>query len=56
MHNVTALHAVSGDHDLIAMVEAHSTEELSRLLDEIAGLDGIERTHSSVILETKFER
>lgn len=56
MHKVTALYAISGAYDMIALVEAHSTGELSRLLDEIAGLDGIARTNSSVILETKFER
>ncbi len=56
MHKVTALYAISGAYDMIALVEAHSTGELSRLLDEIAGLDGIARTNSSVILETRFER
>ena len=56
MHKVTALYAISGAYDMIALVEAPSTAELSRLLDEIAGLDGIARTNSSVILETKFER
>ncbi len=53
---VTELHAISGDYDLIAMVTTESTEELSRLLDEIGNLPGIERTTSSVILETKFVR
>lgn len=53
---VTALYAISGGYDMIAIVEAHSTGELSRLLDAIADLDGIARTNSSVILETKFER
>ena len=56
LQKVTALYAISGAYDMIAMVEAHSTGELSRLLDEIGGLDGIARTNSSVILETKFER
>ena len=53
---VTALYAISGAYDMIAIVEAHSTEELSQLLDELANLDGIERTNSSLILETKFDR
>ena len=53
---VTALYAISGAHDMIAIVEAHSTAELNRLLDEIGNLDGIARTNSSVLLETKFER
>ncbi len=56
MSKVNALYAISGAYDMIALVEAHSTGELSRLLDEIADLDGIARTNSSVILETKFER
>ena len=54
--SVTALYAVSGVHDMIAIVEAQSTAELNRLLDEIGALKGIERTNSSVLLETKFER
>ena len=53
---VTALYSVSGAYDMIAIVEAHSTQELSHLLDEIANMGGIERTNSSLILETKFER
>ncbi|MBT4522125.1 MAG: Lrp/AsnC family transcriptional regulator [Halieaceae bacterium] len=54
--SVTALYAISGTHDMIAMVEAHSTAELNGLLDQIGDLEGIERTTSSVLLETKFER
>lgn len=53
---VTALYAISGEYDLIAIVTAESTELLSKLLDDIANLEGIERTNSSVILETKFAR
>ena len=53
---VSALHAISGDFDLIVMLKAESTQALSRILDEISNLDGVERTNSSVILETKFNR
>lgn len=53
---ITALYATSGDYDLIAVVTAESTEEISRLLDDVANLGGIERTNSSVVLETKFSR
>ena len=56
MPEITSLYAISGEYDLIAIVTAESTEELSRLLDDIANLAGIERTNSSVILETKFAR
>ncbi|WP_445768266.1 Lrp/AsnC family transcriptional regulator [Rheinheimera sp.] len=53
---VSALYAISGEYDLIAIVQAQSTEQLSHILDDIGNLDGVERTNSSVILETKFKR
>lgn len=51
-----ALYAVSGDYDMIAMIRSDSTASLNQILDEIGNLDGVERTNSSVILETKFKR
>ena len=53
---ITALYAISGEYDYIAIVQAQNLEKLSHLLDDIGNLDGIERTNSSVILETKFKR
>ena len=53
---INSLYAISGDFDLIAVVSAASTEELSVLLDDVANLPGIERTNSSVVLETRFSR
>jgi DNA-binding Lrp family transcriptional regulator len=53
---ISALYSVSGSHDLIALVEAASVQEMDRLLDEIGGLEGIDRTVSSIILSTKFQR
>lgn len=53
---ITALHSVSGIHDLIALVEARSVEEMDRLIDEIGTLDGVERTVTSIILSTRFDR
>jgi DNA-binding Lrp family transcriptional regulator len=53
---ISALYAISGEYDLIAIVQAQSTEQLSHLLDDIGNLEGVERTTSSVILETKFKR
>lgn len=53
---ITALHAISGDYDLIVMVETQGTEMLSQLLDRISAMDGVIRTKSSVILETKLLR
>ncbi|KPQ29437.1 MAG: transcriptional regulator, AsnC family [Marinobacter excellens HL-55] len=53
---VCQLCAVSGEYDLIAIVQAQSLEELSRILDDIANLEGVERTNSAVVLETRFRR
>ncbi|MBZ2168665.1 MULTISPECIES: Lrp/AsnC family transcriptional regulator [Marinobacter] len=53
---VAQLFAVSGEYDLIAIVQAQSLEELSAVLDEIGNLEGVERTNSAVVLETRFRR
>jgi DNA-binding Lrp family transcriptional regulator len=56
MPSVTSLYAVSGDYDLIAVVRTETTAHLSQVLDEIGNLEGVERTNSSLILETKLSR
>ena len=53
---ISELYAISGEFDLIAVVQAQSLEQLSKILDDIGNLEGVERTNSSVILETKFKR
>lgn len=53
---VSQLFSVSGEYDLIAIVQAQSLEELSAVLDEIGNLSGVERTNSAVVLETRFRR
>jgi DNA-binding Lrp family transcriptional regulator len=56
LSQISELYAISGEFDLIAVVQAHSLEQLSKILDDIGNLDGVERTNSSVILETKIKR
>ncbi len=53
---VQILHSVSGDVDLIAVAAAQSVAEMDLVIDRIGALDGVERTTSSIILSTKFER
>ena len=53
---VTALHTISGEYDMAAMLRAETTAELDEAIDAIALLKGVERTQTSVILSTKFER
>jgi DNA-binding Lrp family transcriptional regulator len=56
MPEVTGLHAVSGQHDLIALVEAPHVNRLNDLIDAIGMLEGVEKTTSSIILATKLQR
>ncbi len=53
---VLVLHSVSGEVDLIAVAAAASVDEMDQVIDRIGALDGVERTTSSIILSTKFER
>jgi DNA-binding Lrp family transcriptional regulator len=53
---VRILHSVSGDVDMIAVAATASVAEMDEVIDRIGALDGVERTTSSIILSTKFER
>lgn len=53
---VRILHSVSGDVDMIAVAATASVSEMDEVIDRIGALDGVERTTSSIILSTKFER
>lgn len=56
MPELTALHAIAGQFDMIAMVEADSPERLNDLIDRIGMIEGVERTTSSIILATRLQR
>lgn len=56
MHEVRELHSVSGGHDLVAFAVAANVGEMDVLTDRIGAIDGVERTTTSIILSTKFER
>ncbi len=53
---VRALYAVSGEFDLIAVLEADTPADMDALLDAIGDVDGVIRTRSSVLLSEKFSR
>ena len=53
---LTALYTVSGEHDLIAMVEAEDVGKLDNLIDAIGSLEGVEKTVSSILLSSKVPR
>lgn len=53
---LSALYSISGENDLIAMIEAVDLGELDTLIDTIGMLDGVEKTTSSIILSTRIRR
>ena len=53
---VRSLLSISGAYDMIAIVQAGSIERLDALIDRIGLLDGVERTHTSVVLSTRIQR
>src|ERR1700722_14253439 len=55
MPALTALYTVSGEHDLIAMVEAEDVGKLDVLMDAIGSLEGVEKTVSSILLSQKLQ-
>jgi DNA-binding Lrp family transcriptional regulator len=51
---VTQVHSISGEYDLIAVIKAKTLEKLDAMLSDIATVDGVLRTNSSVILATRY--
>ena len=53
---VRLLHSVSGDYDMIAFAATATVAEMDEVLDRVGHVAGVERTTSSIILSTKFDR
>ncbi|MFT5707481.1 MAG: DNA-binding Lrp family transcriptional regulator [Oceanospirillaceae bacterium] len=53
-HNITEVLSISGEYDLIGVIKTKSLENLDLTLSEIASIDGVLRTKSSVILATRY--
>ncbi|MDZ4373987.1 MAG: Lrp/AsnC family transcriptional regulator [Phenylobacterium sp.] len=53
---VRRLQSVSGPFDMIATVEAQGVAEMDAVIDEIGTVKGVERTNTSLVLSTKFDR
>jgi DNA-binding Lrp family transcriptional regulator len=56
MPAVTTLQTVSGVYDLVTTVEAPTTAAMDQVLDAIGAVAGVEKTTTSIVLTTKFER
>ena len=48
--------SVSGSFDYLALLRAESTTRLDALLDEIGGIEGVTKTHTSVVLARRIDR
>lgn len=56
IHQISHISSISGEFDLLAVIQAQSLEKLSDTLDIVCALEGISRTNSSILLNTIFER
>lgn len=56
MAQITSLYSISGAFDLAAVISAASMEDLDDVIDRIGCIEGIDKTMSSIILSTKFDR
>jgi DNA-binding Lrp family transcriptional regulator len=56
MPEVRSLQSVSGAWDLVALATVPTIGEMDELTDRIGAVPGVERTTSSLVLSTKFER
>lgn len=56
MAAVMTVHTVSGIYDLVTTVQTVSPREMDGVLDEIGALTGVEKTTTSIVLATRFQR
>jgi len=54
MSELTALHQISGDYDLVAVVEARKPDDLERTVDRIQAMSGVKQAQASVVLPRSF--
>lgn len=53
---LTALHQISGDFDLLAVVEAARPEDLERTVETIVNLAGVRRAQAAMIAPRRIAR
>lgn len=56
IHQISHIYSMSGEYDLLATIQAQTLEKLNSILNMVCLLEGVERTNSSIILDTVFER
>jgi len=53
---VGGIYAISGEYDMLVVLQAETTAELDEALDALGKHDGVERTQTSIVLSVKYER
>lgn len=53
---IVSCHTVNGQFDLLLRVQCSVSSELDEVIDQIAHIEGVKRTTSSLLLARKFER
>ena len=56
LHSISHIYSISGEFDLLVTIQAQTLEKLSEILNVVCSLEGVERTNSSIILDTIFEK
>jgi DNA-binding Lrp family transcriptional regulator len=56
IHNISHICSISGQYDLLATIQAQTLKKLNEILNIVCSLEGVERTNSSIILDTVFEK
>lgn len=54
--SVGGIYAISGEYDMLVVLQAETTAELDEALDALGKHPGVERTQTSIVLSVKFER
>jgi len=56
VNQISHIHSISGEYDLLVTIQANTLEKLSEVLNMVCSTEGVERTNSAIILDTIFER
>lgn len=54
--SVESLQTISGIYDLMTIITSESTLQLDQAIDKITEIEGVEKTLTSIVLASKFQR
>ncbi|MFY8063518.1 MAG: Lrp/AsnC ligand binding domain-containing protein, partial [Usitatibacteraceae bacterium] len=55
MPSVSGIYAISGEFDVLVVLQAETTADLDEALDILGRYEGVERTQTSIVLSVKYE-